>query len=63
LLLDEQYRNKTHSWATLTGVAKPSTEVKTPTNMDDFANMSDDDFLAWSDGMAKSERAAKWYVK
>ena len=63
LLLDEQYRNKTQSWATLTGVAKPSTEVRTPTNMDDFANMSDDDFLAWSDGMAKSERAAKWYVK
>ena len=63
LLLDEQYRNKSQSWATLTGVAKPSTEVRTPTNMDDFANMSDDDFLAWSDGMAKSERAAKWYVK
>ena len=63
LLLDEQYRNKTHSWATLTGVAKPSEQVKTPTNMADFANMSDDDFLAWSDGMAKAERAAKWYVK
>ncbi len=63
LLLDEQYRNKTHSWATLTGVAKPSTDVKTPSNMSDFDNMSDDDFLAWSDGMAKAERAAKWYVK
>ena len=63
LLLDEQYRNKTQSWATLTGVAKPNTDVKTPTNMADFANMSDDDFLAWSDGMAKSERVAKWYVK
>jgi len=63
LLLDEQYRNKSHSWATLTGVAKPNTEVKTPTNMSDFDNMSDDDFLAWSDGMAKAERAAKWYVK
>jgi hypothetical protein len=25
--------------------------------------MSDDDFLAWSDGMAKTERAAAWYVK
>jgi hypothetical protein len=25
--------------------------------------MSDDDFLAWSDGMARAERAAKWYVK
>jgi len=27
--------------------------------MSDFDNMSDDDFLAWSDGMAKAERAAK----
>ena len=63
LLLDEQYRNKSQSWATLTGVAKPSTDVKTPSNMSDFDNMSDDDFLAWSDGMAKAERAAKWYVK
>lgn len=63
LLLDEQYRNKTQSWATLTGVANPSTQVKTPTNMSDFDNMSDDDFLAWSDGMAKTERAARWYVK
>jgi hypothetical protein len=25
--------------------------------------MSDDDFLAWSDWMAKNERAAAWYVK
>jgi hypothetical protein len=63
LLLDEQYRNKSQSWATLTGVAKPSTDVKTPSSIADFANMSDDDFLAWSDGMAKSERVAKWYVK
>ena len=63
LLLDEQYRNKSQSWATLTGVAKPNTDVKTPSSIADFANMSDDDFLAWSDGMAKSERVAKWYVK
>lgn len=63
LLLDEQYRNKSQSWATLTGVAKPSEQVKTPTNMSDFDNMSDDDFLAWSDGVAKAERVAKWYVK
>ena len=63
LLLDEQYRNKSQSWATLTGVAKPNTEVRTPTNMSDFDNMSDDDFLAWSDGMAKTERLAKWYIK
>ena len=63
LLLDEQYRNKSQSWATLTWVAKPNTEVRTPTNMSDFDNMSDDDFLAWSDGMAKTERLAKWYIK
>jgi hypothetical protein len=25
--------------------------------------MSDDDFLAWSDWMAKTERAAQWYIK
>lgn len=63
LLLDEQYRNKSVSWATLTGVAKPTTTVKTPTSMSDFDNMSDDDFLAWSDGQARAERVAKWYVK
>jgi hypothetical protein len=25
--------------------------------------MDDDDFLAWSDWMAKTERAAQWYIK
>jgi hypothetical protein len=25
--------------------------------------MDDDDFLAWSDWMAKTERVAKWYIK
>ena len=63
LLLDEQYRNKSQSWATLTGVAKPQEVVKTPRSQEDFNQMSDDDFLAWSDGMAKSERAAAWYIK
>ena len=63
LLLDEQYRNKSQSWATLTGVAKPQEVVKTPKSQEDFSQMSDDDFLAWSDGMAKSERAAAWYIK
>ena len=63
LLLDEQYRNKSQSWATLTGVAKPQEVVKTPKSNEDFSQMSDDDFLAWSDWMAKTERAAAWYVK
>ena len=63
LLLDEQYRNKSQSWATLTGVAKPQEVVKTPRSQEDFNQMSDDDFLAWSDGMAKTERAAAWYIK
>ena len=63
LLLDEQYRNKSQSWATLTGVAKPQEVVKTPKSNEDFSQMSDDDFLAWSDGMAKTERAAAWYIK
>ena len=63
LLLDEQYRNKSQSGATLTWVAKPSEQVKTPQSIEDFNNMSDDDFLAWSDGQAKAERVAKWYVK
>lgn len=63
LLLDEQYRNKSQSWATLTGVAKPQEVIKTPKSNEDFNSMSDDDFLAWSDGMAKTERAAAWYVK
>jgi hypothetical protein len=61
--LDEQYRHKSQSWATLTGVAKPQEVVKTPKSNEDFSQMSDDDFLAWSDGMAKTERAAAWYVK
>ena len=63
LLLDEQYRNKSQSWATLTGVPKTTTKVKEPESISDFNNMSDDDFLAWSDGMAKSERIAKWLLK
>lgn len=63
LLLDEQYRNKSQSWATLTGVAKPQEVIKTPKAEEDFNQMSDDDFLAWSDWMAKTERAAAWYIK
>ena len=63
LLLDEQYRNKSQSWATLTGVAKPQEVIKTPKAEEDFSQMSDDDFLAWSDWMAKTERAAAWYLK
>ena len=63
LLLDEQYRNKSQSGATLTGVAKPQEVIKTPKSQEDFNSMSDDDFLAWSDGMARSERAASGYVK
>lgn len=63
LLLDEQYRNKTQSWATLTWVAKTTTDVKEPKSVSDFNEMSDDDFLARSDGMAKNERIGAWYVK
>ena len=63
LLLDDQYRNKSQSGATLTGVAKPQEVVRTPKSTEDFNAMSDDDFLAWSDGMAKTERAASGYVK
>ena len=63
LLLDEQYRNKSQSQTTLTGVAKMETKVKEPKSMSDFNEMDDDDFLAWSDWMARSERAAAWYVK
>ena len=63
LLLDEQYRNKSQSWATLTWVAKPQEVIKTPKSQEDFNSMSDDDFLAWSDWMAKTERAAAWYIK
>ena len=63
LLLDEQYRNKLESWATLTGVPKTETKIKQPESVSDFNKMSDDDFLAWSDGMAKAERIAKWLLK
>lgn len=63
LLMDEQYRNKSQSGATLTGVAKPQEVIKTPKSQEDFNAMSDDDFLAWSDGMARTERAAAGYIK
>ena len=63
LLLDEQYRNKSQSGATLTWVAKPQEKVTSPKSTEDFNSMSDDDFLAWSDWMAKTERAAAWYIK
>ena len=63
LLLDEQYRNKSQSQTALTGVAKIETNVKEPKAISDFNEMDDDDFLAWSDWMARSERAAAWYVK
>ena len=39
------------------------TKVKEPKAISDFNEMSDDDFLAWSDGMAKTERAAAGYIK
>ena len=63
LLMDEQYRNKSQSWATLTGVAKVTTKVTEPKELSDFNDMSDDDFLAWSDAQAKKERVASWYIK
>lgn len=63
LLLDEQYRNKSQSGATLTWVAKPQEVIKTPKSNEDFNSMSDDDFLAWSDWMARTERAAAGYIK
>ncbi len=63
LLMDEQYRNKSQSWATLTGVAKVTTKVTEPKEISDFNEMSDDDFLAWSDAQAKKERVASWYIK
>ena len=62
LLMDEQYRNKSQSWANLTWVAKVDTKVKTPSELSDFSEMSDDDFLAWSDAQAKNERMASWYI-
>ena len=63
LLLDEQYRNKSQSWATITWVAKVETKTKEPKSVSDFNDMSDDDFLAWSDAQARNERTAAWYVK
>ena len=63
LLLDEQYRNKSQSWASLTWVAKVNTQVKDPKEISDFNEMSDDDFLAWSDAQAKNERLSSWYLK
>ena len=63
LLMDEQYRNKSQSWAKLTGVAKVSSKVTEPKDYSDFNDMSDDEFLAWSDAQAKKERVASWYIK
>jgi len=39
-------------------VAKVETQIKEPRAISDFNEMSDDDFLAWSDAQAKNERAA-----
>lgn len=63
LLLDEQYRNKSQSQTALTWVAKMETKVREPKAISDFNEMDDDDFLAWSDWMAKTERASAGYVK
>lgn len=63
LLLDEQYRNKSQSQTNLTWVAKVETQIREPRAVSDFNEMSDDDFLAWSDAQAKNERTASWYVK
>lgn len=63
LLLDEQYRRKSQSGATLTWVAQPQEKIKAPSSKEDFDAMDDDDFLAWSDWMAKNERVAKGYIK
>ncbi len=63
LLLDEQYRRKSQSGATLTWVAQPQEKIKSPSSKEDFDAMDDDDFLAWSDWMAKNERVAKGYIK
>ena len=63
LLLDEQYRRKSQSGATLTWVAQPQEKIKAPSSKEDFEAMDDDDFLAWSDWMAKNERVAKGYIK
>lgn len=63
LLLDEQYRRKSQSGATLTWVAQPQEKIKAPSSKEDFDAMDDDDFLAWSDWMAKTERAAAGYIK
>ena len=63
LLLDEQYRNKSQSGATLTWVAKPQEKVTSPKSTEDFNSMSDDDFLAWSDWMARTDRVSAGYIK
>lgn len=63
LLMDEQYRNKSSSTTTLTGVSVVNTYDKTNPSMDDLAKMSDDEFLAWSDWKARAERAKQWYIR
>lgn len=60
LLLDEQAKNKTNT--TLTWVSVVSTYDKSNPTIDDLSKMSDDDFLAWSNGKAKADRIARGYT-
>lgn len=62
LLLEAAVLNKNSWWAKLTGVAKP-TNTKEPSSAEDYAKMSDADFIKWSEGKAKAERLGSWFVR
>lgn len=62
LLLDEQYRNKATSTSSLTWVPKDQTIDKSNLTAEDAKDMSPEEFLQWSDWMAKKSRIESWYT-
>lgn len=64
LLMDEQTVNKLDSnswltWVPRDNMKKDSSEYTT----DDIKNMSDDEFLKFSEDLARKERLASWFIR
>ena len=64
LLLEDAVRNKMSGGAPLTGTANTTTaDAKNPQTTADLKAMSPDDFLAWSNNIAKTERTSGWLLR
>lgn len=56
LLMDEQFRNKQNSTTNLTWTTPEQTFDKSNPTSEDVKNMTPDEFMNWSDGLAKQSR-------